>query len=143
MDIRIALPTMVAAYERRTTLDWCRLIDTGPFATLACGERVTFANQEMLVTLAAAAALTERVGIFANLVVTPWHPTALLAKQLATLDVLSDGRLTVGVGVGGRREDFDAVGAAYGQRHQQVDDQVAELRRLWRQELTIKALSER
>ena len=131
MDIGVALPTMAAGYTRATTVDWCRGIDDGPFSSVSCGERITFRNQEALVTNAAAAALTERVDVFVNIAVAPLHPTPVLAKQLATLDVLAEGRLVVGLGVGGREHDFRAAGAPFARRHQRLDDQVAELRRLW------------
>ncbi len=85
----------------------------------------------MNVTNAAAAALTERVRVFVNLIVLPMHPIPLIAKQIATLDVLSGGRVTVGVGIGGREHDYLAMGASMERRHQRLDDGVAELRRLW------------
>ena len=85
----------------------------------------------MLVTAAAAAALTERVRVFVNLVVLPFHPAAVIAKELATLDVLCDGRLSVGVGVGGREHDYVAAGSTFERRHARLDDGVAEVRRIW------------
>ena len=94
-------------------------------------ERITFHNPEILVTNTTAAALTERVKVIMNLTVLPLHSTAVLAKQLATLDVVADGRLIVGVGVGGREQDYRAVGAPFGGRHARLDEGVAELRRLW------------
>ena len=131
MQIGVALPTMARGYDRSTTLDWCRGIDAGPFSSISCGERITFHNQEMNVTNAAAAALTERVQVFVNLIVLPMHPIPLIAKQIATLDVLSGGRVTVGVGIGGREHDYRAMGSSMERRHQRLDDGVAELRRLW------------
>jgi alkanesulfonate monooxygenase SsuD/methylene tetrahydromethanopterin reductase-like flavin-dependent oxidoreductase (luciferase family) len=131
VDIGVALPTMARGYTRSSTLAWCRGIDAGPFSSISCGERITFHNAEMLVTNAAAAALTERVRVFVNLVVLPLHPIPVIAKQLATLDVLCDGRLTVGLGIGGREHDYLAAGASMQRRHQRLDDGVAELRRLW------------
>lgn len=131
MQIGVALPTMARGTTRATTIEWCRGIDEGPFSSISCGERITFHNSEMLVTNAAAAALTERVQVFVNLVVLPLHPIPVIAKQLATLDVLCDGRLTVGLGIGGREHDYLAAGASMQRRHQRLDDGVAELRRLW------------
>ena len=131
MQIGVALPTMARGYTRATTLDWCRGIDSGPFSSISCGERITFHNQEMLVTNAAAAALTENVRVFVNLIVLPTHPIPVIAKQIATLDVLCDGRLTVGVGIGGREHDYLAAGASMERRHQRLDDGVAQLRALW------------
>jgi len=131
MDIGVALPTMAAGYTRATTVDWCAGIDAGPFSSVSCGERITFRNQEQLVINSAAAALCTNVDVFVNVAVAPLHPTPLLAKQLATLDVLCEGRLRVGLGVGGREHDFRAAGAPFARRHARLDEQVAELRLLW------------
>ncbi|WP_433489921.1 LLM class flavin-dependent oxidoreductase [Nocardia grenadensis] len=131
MDIGIALPTMCRGYDRAATVDWCRLAEQGPVASISCGERMTFHNQEMWTTLAAAAAVTERVRIFANLSVLPAHPVALVAKQAATIDVLSAGRFALGVGVGGRGDDYRSLGSGFERRHDRLDRAVAELRALW------------
>jgi alkanesulfonate monooxygenase SsuD/methylene tetrahydromethanopterin reductase-like flavin-dependent oxidoreductase (luciferase family) len=131
MRYGMTLPTMVPEYDRTTTLEWCRRIEDGPYASLAVGERITFPNQEQGVMLAAAAALTERVRIIAAIVIVPMHPVPLLAKQTATLDVLSGGRFSLGVGVGGREHDYRSAGSSFERRHQRLDEAVAELRRLW------------
>jgi alkanesulfonate monooxygenase SsuD/methylene tetrahydromethanopterin reductase-like flavin-dependent oxidoreductase (luciferase family) len=131
LKLGMTLPSMVGDYDRETTLRWCRGIDAGPFASLACGERIAFRNQEMRVLLSAAAALTERVRIVPTLYVLPMHSAAWVAKEVATLDVLSGGRVTLTVGVGGREEDYRAVGASFEGRFARLDAQVQELRRLW------------
>jgi alkanesulfonate monooxygenase SsuD/methylene tetrahydromethanopterin reductase-like flavin-dependent oxidoreductase (luciferase family) len=131
MDVGMALPTMATGFTRATFTEWCQGIDDGPFSSISAGERITFHNPELLVTNTAAAALTERVRIIMNLTVLPLHSMAMLAKQLATVDVLSGGRLEVGVGVGGREQDYRAVGAPFGGRHDRLDQGVTELRRLW------------
>src|SRR3954466_4975730 len=99
MDVGMSLPTMAPGYSAATARAWAPAIDAGPFSTLSVSEHITFANPDWLLTLSAPAVLTERVRLFANLVVLPAHPVAVVAKQLATLDQLSGGRLTVGVGV--------------------------------------------
>jgi alkanesulfonate monooxygenase SsuD/methylene tetrahydromethanopterin reductase-like flavin-dependent oxidoreductase (luciferase family) len=131
MQIGMTLPSMAGGYDRETTLRWCRGVDDGPFDSLACGERITYGNQEMRVLLGAAAALTQRVRIVPTLYVLPMHPVALVAKEVATLDVLSGGRVTLTVGVGGREHDYRALGASFEGRFRRLDEQVAELRRLW------------
>jgi alkanesulfonate monooxygenase SsuD/methylene tetrahydromethanopterin reductase-like flavin-dependent oxidoreductase (luciferase family) len=131
MKIAMTLPSMAKGYDRETTLAWCRGVDEGPFSSLACGERITFHNQEMRVLLGAAAALTARVRIVPTLYVLPMHPTGLVAKEVATLDVLSGGRVTVCVGTGGREQDYRAVGARFEGRFHTQERQVRELRRLW------------
>ena len=106
-------------------------IDEGPYSSVSAGERITFHNPELLVTSTAAAALTERVQVITNIAVLPLHRPAMLAQQLATLDVLAGGRLMVGVGVGGREQDYRALDIPFDGRHERLDAGVAELRRLW------------
>ncbi|MEU1982096.1 LLM class flavin-dependent oxidoreductase [Nocardia sp. NPDC019395] len=131
MDIGIALPTMCRGYDRAATVEWSRLADQAPVSSISCGERMTYHNPEMWTTLAAAAAVTERVRIIANVSVLPAHPVALVAKQAATIDVLSEGRFTLGVGVGGRGADYRSLAADSGRRHDRLDRAVADLRSLW------------
>ena len=131
MEIGIALPTMAAGFSRSTFTEWCSGIDEGPYSSISAGERITFHNPELLVTTTAAAALTERVQVVTNIAVLPLHRPAMLAKQLATLDVLASGRLVVGVGVGGREQDYRSLDVPFDGRHERLDAGVAELRRLW------------
>ena len=131
MKLSMTLPTMAPEFGRSALLAWCRGIDAGPFASLAAGERVSFPNLEASVALAAAAATTERVRIVSTLFVAPLHPAALLAKRVASLDVLSGGRVTLGLGVGGREEDYRACGVSFARRHERLDELAHELRRIW------------
>lgn len=130
MEIGIALPQMAVGYGPGTTVAWARAVDEGPFSSVSAGERVTFSNPEMVASLAAAAAVTTRVRIFANLWVLPAHPAAMVAQQVTTLDQLSGGRLTVAVGVGAREDDYRALDREFTDRHARLDRDVAELRRL-------------
>jgi len=131
VEIGIALPTMAPGYGPTTTVDWARGIDAGPFSSVSTGERISFDNQDWTAALAAAAAVTERVRVIANVVVLPLHPAAEVAKQAVSLDQVSNGRFTLGVGVGGREHDYRSLGATFARRHARLDEQVAELRRLW------------
>ena len=131
MDIGIALPTMASGFTGQGLRDWCRLVDEGPYSSISTGERITFFNPEMITTLSACAALTSRVDVLANIVVAGLHRPAMLAKQLATIDVLSEGRLVVGLGVGGRPHDYASVDAPFRSRHDTVDALAARLRELW------------
>lgn len=139
MDVGMNLPVMVPGLDRDHVLEWSRRIDAGPFASLAVGERITFPNPEILVTLATAAAVTERVRIMSDVVVLPMHNAVWAAKQLATLDVMSGGRLVVGVGAGAREEDFRAVGAPFVKaRLTMLAEQVAVMRRVWAGEAVVE-----
>jgi alkanesulfonate monooxygenase SsuD/methylene tetrahydromethanopterin reductase-like flavin-dependent oxidoreductase (luciferase family) len=133
MDISMTLPTMLP-HGRREVLSWCRQVDEGPWTSLAVPERVTFTSHALTVQLAAAAALTERVRLWTTLVILPAHNAVQVAKDMASVDQLSDGLLTLGVGVGGRRQDYEAIGGDYTNRWQRMDDQVATMRRIWAQE---------
>jgi alkanesulfonate monooxygenase SsuD/methylene tetrahydromethanopterin reductase-like flavin-dependent oxidoreductase (luciferase family) len=95
MKIGMNLPVMVPGLDRDAILEWSQRIDAGPFSHIAAGERITFPNPEIVVTLSAAAAVTSRARILLNVLVLPMHSAVLKAKQLATLDVVAGGRLSV------------------------------------------------
>lgn len=131
MRLSMTLPTMAGGIDRGLLRAWCQAVDEGPFHALAVGERIGFDNLEMHTTLTFAAAATERVRLASTLTILPMYATAWAAKSLATLDVVSGGRLDLVVGVGGRRHDYDRAERSFAGRHQRLDDQVAELRRIW------------
>lgn len=134
MKIAICLPYMEKNYGRAQILEWCRRIDDGPFSSLSCGERITGYTLEMRNMLAFAAAATQRVRIVPSLYVLPMHSAVWAAKEIATLDVLSEGRVTVTVGVGGREMDYNAVGASFDKRHARMDEQIHTMRKIWQGE---------
>ena len=131
MDVGVALPQMTIGLDRDRVLAWCRAVDEGPFSSLSAGERITYDNLDGFTLCSAAAAVTERVRVLVNAVILPWHSPALIATQLASMDVLSGGRLEVAVGVGVREQDFAAVGVPMDGRFGRLDRAVAEVRHLW------------
>ncbi len=131
MKIGLCMPYMEPEFTRERLLDWCRLVDDGPFSSISCGERITGPTTEMRTLLSAAAAVTERVHIVPSLYVLPMHSAVWAAKEIASLDVVSGGRVTLTVGVGGRKADYRAVGASHERRYQRLDEQIAEMRRIW------------
>jgi alkanesulfonate monooxygenase SsuD/methylene tetrahydromethanopterin reductase-like flavin-dependent oxidoreductase (luciferase family) len=126
----MTLPTMLP-HTRDDVVAWCRGIDDGPWESLAVPERITYTSHDLTVQLAAAAALTERVRLWTTIVVLPAHDAVAVAKQMASVDVLSNGRLTMGVGVGGREDDYRAINASFTRRFPRMDEQVATMRRIW------------
>lgn len=84
-----------------------------------------------LVLLAAMAGATRHVRLGTGILITPLRPAVLLAKQLATLDVLSHGRIDAGVGTGWQREEYDASGIAWEDRWQLLEDGLRACRALW------------
>ena len=126
------MPVMEPDLDRATLRAWARGIDGGPFSSLCWGERIAFDNPDSLTLLGALAAWTDRVRLVTTVIVPQLHDSVMLAKGLATGDLLSGGRLTVGIGVGGRDEDYRAVGADTGtQTMRGLAERVAVMKRIW------------
>jgi alkanesulfonate monooxygenase SsuD/methylene tetrahydromethanopterin reductase-like flavin-dependent oxidoreductase (luciferase family) len=132
MDVGIGLPNTVQGVDRRGIVEWARRADEAGFSTLGTIDRVVYPNYESLISLAAAAAVTERIQLATDILIAPLRKsTALLAKQAATIDDLSGGRLVLGLAVGGRPDDFEAVDADFSSRGRTFDAQLEELNRVW------------
>ena len=132
MKIGLCLPYMKAGLTRDDYLAWFRAVDEGPFHSVSCGERVHGPTYDMRVILSAAAAVTEKVEITPTLYVLPMHSAVRVAKEIATLDILSGGRVRqVAVGYGGREKDYEAVDAKFVGRYGRMDRQVATMRDVW------------
>ncbi len=128
----MTLPVMEPGLDAATLEAWSRTVDDGPFSALCFGERMAFDNPETMTLLGAVAAWTERVRLVTTVVVPQLHHPVMLAKSLATADLLSGGRLSVGLGVGGRDEDYRAVDAdAATQTIAGLAERVAVMRRVW------------
>lgn len=128
----MTMPVMEPDLDATVLETWARTIDEGPFSSLCWGERIAFDNPDSLTLLGALAAWTERVRLLTTVIVPQLHDPVLLAKGLATGDLLSGGRLSVGIGVGGRQEDYDAVGADPAtQTMRGMAERVAVMKRVW------------
>ena len=110
MQVGVALPTAIPQLDPRRIVAWARQVEDGPFASVAALDRLVYDSYEPLVALSAAAAVTSRVMLATTILIAPLRNTALLAKQLVSLDRLSSGRLVVGVGIGARRDDYEITG---------------------------------
>ncbi|MFG3259343.1 LLM class flavin-dependent oxidoreductase [Streptomyces sp. NPDC048172] len=111
--------------------EWARRAEASPFRTVALLDRLVYGNPDPLVTLATLAGATSRVRVQTEVLLAPHYGTAVLAKQTATLDRLSGGRFTLGIGVGGRADDAAAAGIDPRRRGRRLDEQMALLRRTW------------
>lgn len=132
MDIGIGLPSTIPGVSGRLVLDWARAAEEAGFSALGTLDRLVYGNLETVPTLAAAAAVTERIGLTTAVLIGPYRGNgALLAKQLSTVDNIAGGRLTVGISVGGRQDDFDATASSYTQRGKDFDAQLTEMRAVW------------
>ena len=132
MNIGIGLPSAIPGIPGRLIVEWAVAAERVGFSTLGTINRVVYGNLEPLPVLAAAAAVTERIGLTTAVLVGPHRGNgALLAKQLSTVDALSDGRLNVGIAVGPREDDYEATGSSFLERGRTFDRQLAELRAVW------------
>jgi alkanesulfonate monooxygenase SsuD/methylene tetrahydromethanopterin reductase-like flavin-dependent oxidoreductase (luciferase family) len=132
MRVGIGLPNAVRGVNRAGVVEWARRAERAGFASLGTLDRLVYPNYESLIALAAAAAVTERIELVTDILIAPLRSnTALLAKQAATLDSLSGGRLTLGLGPGGRSDDFEASGVDFSRRGRIFDQQLEEMTAVW------------
>ena len=129
----MGLPSFIP-HGRKEELLWYRKIDEGPWDGLAICDRLVYGSWALTVQLAAAAAVTERVKLWTAIATLPTRNAVLFAKEMATVDQLSAGRLTLGVGIGGQHEDYAATGAETSFRRRQMDEHVAAMQDVWSQQ---------
>ncbi|MGF6887320.1 alkanesulfonate monooxygenase SsuD/methylene tetrahydromethanopterin reductase-like flavin-dependent oxidoreductase (luciferase family) [Nocardia sp. GAS34] len=111
--------------------EWARRAEATGFSTLGLLDRLVYDNPEPLVTLAMLAGATSRIRIQTEVLIAPLRDPALLAKQAATLDLMSGGRFVLGLGVGGREDDHEASGTDMHERGRRLDQQLSVMQRLW------------
>lgn len=131
MDVGVGLPNGLPGAAGDAIVDWARRADDGPFASLGSIDRLCYDNYDPLVTLAAAAAVTRRVRLVTCILIAPLRETASLAKQIASLDALSGGRVTLGLAVGARQDDYDASETPKGGRGARLTTQLTAMRDHW------------
>ncbi|MDT7840387.1 LLM class flavin-dependent oxidoreductase [Streptomyces justiciae] len=132
MDIGIGLPNTVPGTEAQTLLDWAKRAEGAGFSTLGTIGRLVYGGYEELIALTAAAAVTSRIRLTTSVLLTPLYTNpALLAKQAASLERISGGRFVLGLGLGGRDDDYEASGLSTKGRGRRFEEQLGELKRVW------------
>ncbi len=131
MKIGIGLPASIPGVEPRLLLDWATQAEAARFSSLGLIDRLVYPNFEPLITLAAVSAVTSRIRLMTTVLLAPLRNTALLAKEAASLDALSGGRLTLGLGVGAREDDFRAASVPFHRRGKIFDEQLTSMARIW------------
>ncbi|MET9341810.1 LLM class flavin-dependent oxidoreductase [Nonomuraea sp. NPDC003804] len=132
MDIGIGLPSNIPGAEAVQVVEWAGRAERLGFSSLGAIDRLVYDNYEPLITLAAAAAVTTRIRLATVVVIAPLHAnTAMLAKQVASVNRLSGGRLVLGLAPGGRADDYEASRLAFDKRGRAFDLMITEMRDIW------------
>jgi alkanesulfonate monooxygenase SsuD/methylene tetrahydromethanopterin reductase-like flavin-dependent oxidoreductase (luciferase family) len=130
MDVGIGLPNTLSV-PGATVVDWARRAEERGFSCLATIDRIVYPSYDSLTSLAVAAGATSRIGLNTNILLAPVYPPVWLAKATASLDAMSGGRLTLGVGVGGRPDDYAAMDRRFERRGAMMDQTLDLLHRAW------------
>jgi len=141
MKIGMTLPIMEPGLNADMLESWSSTVDEGPYSSLAFGERMAFDNPDTIALLGAAAAWTKRVRLVTTIIIAQLHDPVMLAKALATADMLSKGRLSVGLGLGGREEDYRAAGADLSLKtNAEVARRALIMKRVWAGEKVVETI---
>jgi alkanesulfonate monooxygenase SsuD/methylene tetrahydromethanopterin reductase-like flavin-dependent oxidoreductase (luciferase family) len=135
MDVGIGLPNAVPGTEATALTSWAARAETAGFSTLGTIGRHVYDSYEELVALSAAAAVTSRIRLTTSVLLAPLYSNAvLLAKQAASLERLAAGRFVLGLGLGGRGDDYRVGGIDTAGRGRRFDEQLETMQRVWRGE---------
>jgi alkanesulfonate monooxygenase SsuD/methylene tetrahydromethanopterin reductase-like flavin-dependent oxidoreductase (luciferase family) len=130
MEIGVGLPNTLKV-PGSTMVEWARRAEQRGFASLATIDRIVYPSYDSLTSLAVAAGATTRIKLFTDILIAPLYPPVWLAKATASLDAMSGGRLTLGLAVGGRPDDFAAMDRPFERRGQLMDETLDLLERAW------------
>src|SRR3954447_23722147 len=132
MDVGVGLP--MKALPREELIAFARRVEDGPFDSISLGQRLTFESNDPMIALTFVAAVTERIRLLTSVLCLPYHREGVTAQQAATLDRLSKGRFSFGVGLGGRASDFAVAPESWANRGARFEAQVLAMKRMWRGE---------
>jgi len=132
MDLAIGLPNAVPGTSGDQLTEWARRAEARGFSSLGTIDRVAYPNLEPLASLAAAAAVTDRIGLATTVLLGPLrvNPVAL-AKQVASIHKISGGRMTLGIGLGGREDDYEVAGVDTSTRGKDLDAMLERMKEVW------------
>lgn len=131
MRLGIGLPNAIPGTTMEVVIEWARRADTAPLTSAGVLHRVAYDAHDPLEVLAEAAPATKRLRLVTMVAVAPLYATEALAKRAGRIHEASAGRLTLGVSVGARTEDYGAAGVDHRGRGRRLDEQLLRLRELW------------
>jgi alkanesulfonate monooxygenase SsuD/methylene tetrahydromethanopterin reductase-like flavin-dependent oxidoreductase (luciferase family) len=132
MDVGVGLP--MKAQPPDELLSFVEEVEAGPFSSVSLGQRLTFDSNDPMIALTYVAAVTRRLRLMTSVLCLPFHKEGVVAQQAATLDRLSRGRFSFGIGLGGRESDFAVAPEAWARRGERFEAQVLAMKRIWRGE---------
>jgi alkanesulfonate monooxygenase SsuD/methylene tetrahydromethanopterin reductase-like flavin-dependent oxidoreductase (luciferase family) len=129
--IGIGLPNPVLNVPGSLLVDWAGRAEERGFSSLATIDRIAYPSYDSLTALTAAAAVTDRIGLVTNILLGPAYSPVPLAKATASIDQVSGGRLTLGLGVGSRPDDYRLTGRSFADRGRRFDADLELLHTAW------------
>jgi alkanesulfonate monooxygenase SsuD/methylene tetrahydromethanopterin reductase-like flavin-dependent oxidoreductase (luciferase family) len=129
MEIGVGLP--MKALSRQDLTSFVQKVESGPFNGVSLGQRLTFDSNDPLIALTFVAAVTTRIRLLTSVLCLPYHKVGVTAQQAATLDRLSEGRFSFGLGLGGRESDFAVAPEAWARRGPRFEEQLIAMRRIF------------
>ncbi len=130
MKVGVGLPNGLPGVDPTMVAQWARHADAGPLDSLAVVDRIVYDSLDPVVSLAAAAAVTERIELVTSILIAPLRETSTMAKQLLSLHAMAPGRLTAGLAIGARGDDYDVSEFGQATRGQRLTDQLGRIRQL-------------
>jgi alkanesulfonate monooxygenase SsuD/methylene tetrahydromethanopterin reductase-like flavin-dependent oxidoreductase (luciferase family) len=131
MKIGVGLPFKTPTESWPYIKDVARMADEGPFHSFGVLDRLAYDNYEPLAMLAAVAAITTRVELVTAIIMPTLRNAGVFAKQAATIDAISNGRLHLGIAVGGREDDSIVAPVDFHTRGKRFEEQLVHMKRIW------------
>jgi alkanesulfonate monooxygenase SsuD/methylene tetrahydromethanopterin reductase-like flavin-dependent oxidoreductase (luciferase family) len=131
MNVGIGLPNSLLEVGGPELVTWAQRSEQRGFSVLSTIGRIAYGSHEELIALAAAAGATQRIALMPTVLVAPPRQAVLLAKQAATLQAISNGRFRLGLGIGGRDDDWLALGANPKHKGRKLEECIATCRSVW------------
>jgi alkanesulfonate monooxygenase SsuD/methylene tetrahydromethanopterin reductase-like flavin-dependent oxidoreductase (luciferase family) len=132
MDVAIGLPITVPDTSGEQVVEWAKRSEGAGFSSLGTLDRIAYSNYEPLVSHSAAAAVTERIGLITAIAIAPYRVNAaLLAKQAASVQRISNGRFVLGLAAGPRENDYATSGVDFDSRYERFEEIVPKVKQFW------------
>lgn len=135
MKVGVGLPFRMPTDSWAYISELARRADEGPYSSFAALDRLAYDNFEAMAELAAVAAITRRLRLVTTILLAPVRNAGVLAKQAATIDCISNGRLSLGLAVGGREDDAIVAPSQFHNRGKLFEEQLVHMKRIWNGEV--------